>query len=263
MAEERTISSFDAKKRALRAVSQAARRGLGDRTERSRAACSFLLGPNTRFWAPDAEGRQADTPSLSGASTAFDPRSVPCPGEVLAKRGSCVSAHDSGLPEHRVSLAQSVVCWYVSFAYEVETWDAIQTALGRGGKVVVPFCVEEHLGLWELGSFDELEPGRWGILEPPVTLRERWPERLVSPKQLDAVVVPGVAFDGKGNRLGYGKGYYDRLLAAVRPEALRIGLCFDCQVASEVPAAAHDQRMHYLITESGIAPCCPEPAPPV
>jgi 5-formyltetrahydrofolate cyclo-ligase len=65
-------------------------------------------------------------------------------------------------------------------------------------------------------------------------------------------VVPGVAFDRCGNRLGHGAGYYDRLLALASPSATLIGLAFDCQMVDSIPVEPHDVRMHYLITESGV-----------
>ena len=150
-------------------------------------------------------------------------------------------------------------CWYVSFGEELQTSDAIAECLAVDGpgRVVVPFCVGDTLGLWGLRTFEELEPGTWGILEPSRAVRHEHCEQLVSPGTLDLIVVPGLAFDRSGGRLGYGKGYYDRLLAEARPDALRVGLCFDCQLIDEVPSAAHDQRMDYLVTETGVVACIP------
>jgi len=84
-----------------------------------------------------------------------------------------------------------------------------------------------------------LEPGRFDI--PAPTGRERQPE---------VILVPGLAFDRRGHRLGYGRGYYDRALAAC-PEALRIGLCHSFQVVEALPEEAHDQPVDHLVTPDG------------
>ncbi len=72
----------------------------------------------------------------------------------------------------------------------------------------------------------------------------------VSPADLDAILVPGIAFTRAGRRLGRGGGYYDRLLARCSPRTARIGVCFDCQIVDDLPAEAHDQPVDVVITES-------------
>lgn len=93
---------------------------------------------------------------------------------------------------------------------------------------------------------DLLAEGRFGLSEPRRELRgvsEYW----ISPERLDAVLVPGLAFDLRGARLGRGGGFYDRLLACVRPDCLTIGLAFAEQCVERVPTAEHDRRMDYVI----------------
>ena len=75
------------------------------------------------------------------------------------------------------------------------------------------------------------------------------PKRRVAPEAIDLVVVPGLAFGRRGRRLGYGKGYYDRLLA--RSPAVRAGLCYAAQVFPEVPAGLRDAVMDFVVTEEG------------
>ena len=161
------------------------------------------------------------------------------------KAAAAACGHLSALPSYRSAAA---VLWYVSMPAELATGPAIAAALDEGRQVVVPWCEGEDLGLWRLESLDELEPGTWGIPEPPVPRRSD-PARRVAPEAIDFVVVPGVAFDAGGRRLGHGKGYYDRLLARTR--AVRAGLCFEAQVFPRVPAGPHDALMDWLVTEHG------------
>jgi 5-formyltetrahydrofolate cyclo-ligase len=85
----------------------------------------------------------------------------------------------------------------------------------------------------------------WGILEPPASSPE------LKPELFDMVLVPMIAFDRLGHRLGYGGGYYDRFLAKVRPDCLRIGLCFELGfLDSDLPARDHDVSLDGVITES-------------
>ena len=95
----------------------------------------------------------------------------------------------------------------------------------------------------------ELAEGAHKILEPRDDLRSR-PGKQVNPEELDLVMVPGVAFDPRGGRMGQGKGYYDRLLARVRPDAPLVALAFDCQIFPEIPVAEHDVFMDTVITET-------------
>jgi 5-formyltetrahydrofolate cyclo-ligase len=91
----------------------------------------------------------------------------------------------------------------------------------------------------------ELVKSSWGILEPPEHAR-----RLDS-EQFDMVLVPMLAFDRFGHRVGYGGGYYDKFLAQIRPDCLRIGLCFDMgYIESELPAQPHDVPLHGVLTET-------------
>jgi 5-formyltetrahydrofolate cyclo-ligase len=137
---------------------------------------------------------------------------------------------------------------YVSTASEVDTHGLIRQLLAMGRKVWVPRfdAATRSYTISEVHEFDnELIPGKFGILEPK-------PEA-VRPAALDeiaAVLVPGLAFDGAGNRLGRGSGHFDRLLPLAR--GVKIALAFDLQILDEVPTEAHDARMDFIVTETRV-----------
>ena len=168
--------------------------------------------------------------------------------DAVSDRAAAAAAargHLSALPAYRKA---AVVLWHVSMPSELATAPAIEAALSEGRRVAVPWCDGDELGLWRIESLSELAPGVWGIPEPPAARRGD-PERRVPPEAIGLVVVPGLAFDRRGRRLGHGKGYYDRLLA--RSPAVRAGLCFEAQVFPEVPAGPRDAAMDYVVTEEG------------
>ncbi|PPK74952.1 5-formyltetrahydrofolate cyclo-ligase [Methylobacter tundripaludum] len=157
---------------------------------------------------------------------------------------------------HPVYQQAKTVMWYVHCRSEVRTQSALLGELDAGKSMVIPYCTKDEqghnkLGLWWLEDFAELVPGMWGILEPP---KQRWGElgKEVAPEQLDCVMVPGVAFDRNGGRLGNGAGYYDRLLKGVRADAALIGVCFESQLVEQVAMDAHDVAMDIVMTEKNL-----------
>jgi len=143
------------------------------------------------------------------------------------------------------------VLFYIDVRDEVRTTPLLRQEL-TGNKICsVPYCRGATLELVRIERWEELSPGKFGIREPGVEWQQS-PARRVDPTTIDLAVIPGVAFDRQGGRLGHGRGYYDRLLEQVRPDCLRIGLAFDCQVVDHVPSQSHDVKMHLVITESGI-----------
>src|SRR4051812_2636204 len=155
------------------------------------------------------------------------------------------------LPEYA---AARTVLFYVDVRSEVRTRHYLPTALTHGKKVVVPWCNDQgELELFHLESMDELAVGMYRILEPKPELR-RLPAKQVEPRALDLVMVPGVAFDRTGARMGHGKGYYDKLLQHARPDAPLVALAFECQLFPEIPTAPHDVFMDKVITEKAVYP---------
>jgi len=151
------------------------------------------------------------------------------------------------------------VMWYVHCRTEVRTLPALERQLASNKRIVIPYCTvddsgERCLGLWHWQDLTELQPGMWNILEPP---RERWsePEKRVKSDELDVVMVPGVAFDSRGGRLGNGAGYYDRLLQQVRPDAVLVGICYQSQLFPLIPMETYDVYMDAVITEQATYTC--------
>lgn len=147
----------------------------------------------------------------------------------------------------------SMIMAYIDFRNEVKTEKLIKQAIADGKRVVIPISVVEtrQLILSEIIDFDnELSPGAYGILEPkPEFIRE------VDPLLVDLVLVPGVAFDRRGFRIGYGAGYYDRFLERVRKETNKVALAFDLQMVEKAYEDAHDFPVQFIVTESGIIEC--------
>lgn len=131
------------------------------------------------------------------------------------------------------------VALYMSKGSEVETREILKAALERKKEVCLPVVNGEHLELYCFESFEDLLPGKFGILEPG--------NRIPPSKEPDVIIIPGVAFGLCMHRLGYGKGYYDRLLAKL--PSYRLGICFDFQVMENLPKHEDDQRMHKILTE--------------
>jgi len=154
----------------------------------------------------------------------------------------------AALPEY---VYAATAMFYVDLGSEVRTRRFLPTAWRDGKRIVVPYCAGGQLELFFLESMEELAPGTHRILEPRTDLRSR-PERQADVSQVDLIVVPGVAFDRRGGRLGQGKGYYDRLLRLARPETALVGLAFECQVFAEVPMLPHDVHVHKLISEEAV-----------
>lgn len=146
----------------------------------------------------------------------------------------------------------STVMFYIDVRSEVRTRHDLEYALQSGRTIVVPWCnADGELELFRLESMDELEVGMYKILEPRSALRAL-PEKQISVEALDLIMVPGVAFDTRGARMGHGKGYYDKLLEHARPETPLVALAFECQLFEEVPVADHDVFMDMIITEDRV-----------
>ena len=147
------------------------------------------------------------------------------------------------------------ILYYLDCRSEVRTHKAVRASLETGKCIVIPYCTvneqgNNKLGLWRIESLNELVAGMWNIMEPP---KDRWgePGKEVPPGEIDLALVPGVAFDVNGGRLGNGKGYYDRLLHEVRHDCELIGAGFQTQVFEQVPMDDHDVYLDGVLTETG------------
>src|SRR5919198_2798458 len=130
---------------------------------------------------------------------------------------------------------------YYAFGSEVKTDLIIEQAKPLGKKVALPSVEGESLAFYELSSGRYLVKGRFGIMEPlPYGPVDR----------IDLLVVPGIAFDKKGYRLGYGKGYYDKFL--VKRKVFSIGLGYSFQLIESLPTVEHDKKLDAIATEDGI-----------
>lgn len=142
---------------------------------------------------------------------------------------------------------------YIDFRNEVQTEKIIKTAIADGKRIVIPISIVEtrQLVLSEIINYDsELEAGAYGILEPKEEyLRE------VKPEIVDLVLIPGVAFDERGYRVGYGAGYYDRFLERVRTDASKIALAFELQMVDYAHEDSHDVPVDIIITEDRVLKC--------
>jgi 5-formyltetrahydrofolate cyclo-ligase len=135
-----------------------------------------------------------------------------------------------------------IVGVYYAFGSEVKTDLIIEQARSLGKKVALPSVEGDSLTFYELSSGKYLVKGRFGIMEP-------LPYGPVDDK-IDLLIVPGIAFDKKGYRLGYGKGYYDKYLAKKRIAS--IGLAYSFQLLEDLPRDKHDERLDAVATEDGI-----------
>ncbi len=142
--------------------------------------------------------------------------------------------------------AQTVLA-YMSIAAEFSTSE-IARAVVDGGKVLALPKInkaESVLELFRVGNLNaDLIPGPWGILEPHPQRCEK-----ISPEEIDFVLVPGVAFDADCRRLGYGAGYYDRLLGELGPFTTFVAAAFAVQIVESVPVEAHDISLDVVVTE--------------
>ncbi|MCG9479316.1 MAG: 5-formyltetrahydrofolate cyclo-ligase [Actinomycetia bacterium] len=139
-----------------------------------------------------------------------------------------------------------VIMAYWPFRSEIDTTLIISRAITDRKMVTLPRVCHHKLALYYVQNPAlELGCGAYGIMEP---IEEKC--RAANPRDIDMVIVPGVAFDLELNRLGYGGGYYDKLLATLGKRVKKIALCFDIQIISRVPAEEHDVKVDGLITES-------------
>lgn len=151
------------------------------------------------------------------------------------------------LPEF---LKAKTVMFYISFGSEVDTIEMINSALKSSKTVCVPVSDFElnEMKAVELNAFEELSPNDKGILEPSKGTASE-----IDSSRIDLIIVPGIAFDEKGNRLGFGAGFYDKFTANCN--AKLIALAFEEQIEKEIPSLCHDQKVHKIITETKVIEC--------
>ena len=180
---------------------------------------------------------------------------------LKCRRGMCkttIANQSADLVSHLtkwpVFQKAKTVMLFLSMPDEPQMKAAVCMALEQGKTVCVPY-MHETPGMMDaavIRNLDDLIVGQYDLLVPnPATLQ------LIDPQELDLIVVPGVAYDRNGNRMGMGAGFYDRFLPkAVNAEL--IGAAWSEQVLEQVPVDAHDCPVKYLLTETGVQTCCRE-----
>lgn len=139
--------------------------------------------------------------------------------------------------------AEAIFC-YVSFNQEVSTTEIITKALLDGKRVYVPKILQGNMKFIEIMSLSDLVPGFFGILEPKG-------DKEVIPASYNFVIVPGLAFDQEGRRIGYGKGFYDRYFNLYGEERfLKVALAYDFQVYAQLQDFPKDVKMNMILTDN-------------
>ena len=147
--------------------------------------------------------------------------------------------------------AESIMV-YNSFGNEVSTKAIISHSLNIGKAVYIPLCITKTKEIVACRIFgnEDLTPGRFGILEP-----DRKNIFIGDRRQVQLLIVPGIAFDCLGNRIGFGAGYYDRFLSSFKHRPAAVSLAYSFQVLERLPADPLDVPVDAIITENGILSC--------
>lgn len=158
-----------------------------------------------------------------------------------AQKDAAILKRLTALPEYQ---SAKLLLTYVSTAIEVDTHALIRRAFADGKRVAVPYCIPGRVDMLfcEIFTFDDLSPGSFGVLEPDP---ERQPVLTSFPRAL--CILPGLAFDLHGYRLGYGKGYYDRFLSRYHGPA--VGVCYNACLQTSLPHGRFDRMAAALVTE--------------
>jgi 5-formyltetrahydrofolate cyclo-ligase len=168
-------------------------------------------------------------------------------GDVKQPKDEAIKKRLMELPEYK---SAKTILFYVSVRGEVRTYDMISESLTKGKKILVPLAdvKNKKLLLSELDNLNDLSPGSFGIPEPKHLHQ-------MDIKSVDLVIVPGIAFDKYGNRVGYGTGFYDRFLKKISKGVPVIALGYDFQLVHEIPSNKMDVKVHKIVTEKGVVNC--------
>jgi 5-formyltetrahydrofolate cyclo-ligase len=173
---------------------------------------------------------------------------LPHGARLRASQAAC--ARLAALPEFGRA---SVIAGFVALRGEIDPAEALAAARGRGSVLVYPRVSADRprLKFHALSGADTLRPGAFGVLEPPATAPE------IPLDELDLLVVPGLAFDPAGRRLGYGGGYYDEVAAQVRRagRALLVAFGYDFQIVDACPAGEGDVPVDCVVTDLRVVRC--------
>ena len=137
---------------------------------------------------------------------------------------------------------------YIGVRTEVATDLVVAEAVGQGKRLAAPYVTKEGLKAALVEGRPDLVPARFGLVEPAERIRQD-AARNCAPESVDLFVVPGLAFDRLGGRVGFGRAYYDGLLAKANPGAAFVAVCFHSQLVPNVPMLDHDIPMHLIVTE--------------
>jgi 5-formyltetrahydrofolate cyclo-ligase len=165
----------------------------------------------------------------------------------------CRWAQDFITPQKHLSTRYPTLLAFMPIRSEVDITPLIRWCWEAGYHVAVPKVDKalQSMEAYEISSFEELEPGAWGIPEPRPTA-----SRVTTLAEIDVIIIPGLAYDRQGGRLGYGSGFYDRFLSSYAvmglPQPFKLGVCFDIQLQDELPMEQHDLRVDILITEEKV-----------
>jgi len=151
------------------------------------------------------------------------------------------------------------ILFYVSFRSEVNTMNCLEDVLSLGKRLILPRVDARHraLRLFEVKEISSLSPGYMGIPEPPPARSDE-----VTLNAVDLVVIPGTGYDLRGSRIGYGGGYYDRLLsyeskqlAKVEKHIITVALAFEEQIGDHIPVEPHDIQVDIIVTDKRTVRC--------
>jgi 5-formyltetrahydrofolate cyclo-ligase len=173
------------------------------------------------------------------------------PADIRKQKDMAIVSRLLALPEFLVSKS---VLLYASFGSEVDTRTLIEHCLNKGVIVALPRVASEHdrLDIYKIANIADLVPGYRDIPEPLAN-----PETQIKIDDIDIVVTPGVAFDESCNRIGYGKGYYDKLLGSSAglkndPKLFFVALAYEEQIVPSIYCGPYDINMDAVITDKRI-----------
>jgi 5-formyltetrahydrofolate cyclo-ligase len=164
------------------------------------------------------------------------------PKALRDSKSRTISEYVTGLPEFKN--AKTVMC-FSSIGSEPDTAPILASILESGKNLVLPKVLKKNkrIAAYVVKKSGDLTPGVWGILEP----NEHCQKADIS--TIDMVIVPGIAFDPDGGRLGYGGGYYDRFIETLDANIYLLGIAFREQIIERIPMESHDKYMNKVLTD--------------